>query len=185
MSMYEMVWIDGTEIFPGPWRATYLLKPDMEVLARSMADYGWLQPIVVQRSTNRIIDGHIRWEIAGSVKSVQKAHKGMVPVIYKDCSDTEAKLMHLRLNRSKGSTVAKKMSRLVRDIVFSGAYKEKDIKKMLAMSSDEVDIMMDGTLIKSRKIAEHKYSRAWVPVEAPASATESSAVIERPPNPDR
>jgi len=55
----------------------------------------------------------------------------------------------------------------------------------LAMSSDEVDIMMDGTLIKSRKIAEHKYSRAWVPVEAPASATESSAVIERPPNPDR
>lgn len=185
MSMLEMIWVEGTDIFPGPWRATYLLKPDMEVLARSMADYGWLQPIVVQRSTNRIIDGHIRWEIAGSVKSVRKASSGMVPVMYVDCSDTEAQMMHIRLNRAKGSTVAKKMSRIIRELVFSGLYSEKDIKKALAMSNDEVDIMMDGTLIKSRKVAEHKYSRAWVPVEAPASATESAAVIERPPNPDR
>jgi hypothetical protein len=181
----NIVWVDGSTLKPASWRASYVLAPDLEVLARSMDDYGWLQPIVVQQSKGVIIDGHYRWEIAGSMKSIRKTYKGLVPVIYEDCGDIDAMLLHLRLNRAKGATQAKKMSRIFRDIIMSGRYAETDLKRMLVMRNDEIDLMIDGTLIKNRKVAEHKYSRAWVPVEAPASVTEQAGFIERPPNPDR
>jgi hypothetical protein len=45
--------------------------------------------------------------------------------------------------------------------------------------------MLDGDLIKNRKILEHNYARAWIPIEAPSSKVEDVFVIERPPNPDR
>jgi ParB-like chromosome segregation protein Spo0J len=181
----ELVWVEGSSLKAAPWRATYILAPDLEVLSRSMDEYGWLQPIVVQKKTNMIIDGHYRWEIAGSSKTLRSKNRGMVPVIFEDCGDLEAMVMHLRLNRSKGATVAKRMSRIFRDVIRSGRYSESDMKHVLAMKNDEIDLMIDGTLIKNRKIAEHKYSKAWVPVEAPASITETAATIERPPNPDR
>lgn len=181
----NIVWVDGETLKPAKWRATYVLAPDLEVLARSMDDYGWLQPIVVQSGKNVIIDGHYRWEIAGASKSIRRNYKGLVPVVYEDCGDIDAMLLHLRLNRAKGSTIAKGMSRIFRDIIMSGRYAESDLKRMLVMRNDEVDLMIDGTLIKNRKIANHKYSQAWVPVEAPASVTEQAGFIEKPPNSDR
>jgi len=180
----EIEWINGEQLSAGPWRSSYLLKPDLEVLARSMAEYGWLQPIIVQSSTNRIIDGHVRWEIAGSSRAVKKKVKSHVPVILQDVSDLDAAFMHIRLNRSKGMSAAKQVSRVMRDLIMAGKVSEDELKKKLAMTSDEVDVMLDGTLLKHRKIDQHKYSRAWVPVEAP-SAEETTAFIERPPNEDR
>jgi hypothetical protein len=186
MNLLENIeWVDHKSLKPAKWRATYLLTPDLEVLSRCMEEYGWVQPIVVQSAKNTIIDGHYRWEVAGSSKTISKRYKGKVPVVYHECGDIEAMLMHLRLNRSKGSLFAKRMSRIVRDLIMSGRFSEAEIKKALVMRNDEMDLMIDGSLIKMRKISEHKYSQAWVPVEASASITEQSGIIERPPNPDR
>jgi len=182
--MEEITWVNGSDLSAGPWRATYLLKPDLEVLARSMADYGWLQPILVQRGTNRIIDGHLRWEIAGSSKSVKKVVGSEVPVIYQDCSDLDAAFMHVRMNRAKGVSLPKQVSRTVRDIIISKKLDQQTVKKKLAMTNDELEVMVDGTLLRHRNIKDHKYSQAWVPVEAPASE-DVSLSIERPPNLDR
>jgi len=185
MNKMEIVWVRGDSLQAAKWRATYILKPDLQVLAQSMDDHGWLQPIVVQKSTNLIIDGYHRWEISGTLKSHRKAYKGAVPVVFEDVNDIEAMMLHLRLNRGRGATLGKKMSRILKDCASSRKYNEKDIRRMLGMQADEYDIMLDGTLLKSRKVADHKYSNAWVPVEAPATITQQAAVIERPPNPDR
>jgi hypothetical protein len=54
------------------------------------------------------------------------------------------------------------------------------------MKGDELELMMDGSMIKHRKVPNHRYSRAWVPIEAPAGTVDKkSADIESPPNPDR
>jgi len=39
--------------------------------------------------------------------------------------------------------------------------------------------------LKGKKLSEHTYSRAWVPIEAPAGSSPQSVKIERPPNADR
>jgi hypothetical protein len=53
------------------------------------------------------------------------------------------------------------------------------------MRSEELSLMLDGDLIKTRKISEHNYARAWVPIEAPSNKSEDIVLIERPPNYDR
>jgi hypothetical protein len=53
------------------------------------------------------------------------------------------------------------------------------------MKSDELQLLIDGSLLKQRKISQHTYSRAWVPVEADAKITEIQMSIEKPPNADR
>jgi hypothetical protein len=50
------------------------------------------------------------------------------------------------------------------------------------MSEDEFDIFEEGTLIKKRKVKQHDYNQAWIPIES--SATEDFN-IERPPTPDK
>jgi len=182
--MKQIVMVNATDLTPGPWRTSYLLKPDLEVLARSLTDYGWLQPILVQEGTNRIIDGNIRWEIAGASKKAQKTLGKQIPVIYHECSDLDAAFMHVRMNRSKGVSLPKQVSRIVQNVALSRRYDEWNLRKKLAMTEEELAVMLDGTLLKHRNIADHKYSRAWVPVEA-ESAENVGPAIERPPNADR
>jgi len=178
-------YIKGEDLVAAPWRCTHVLKPDLEVLVRSMIEYGWLTPIVARKANNMIIDGHHRWQIAANVKEFRKATKGVVPVHYIDCNEYEAMMMHARLNRGRGSVTAKPLSNVIKRLLLSKIYNEESIRFALVMKNDELDLMIDGTLLKSKKVADHKYSQAWVPVEAPASITETSTIIERPPNPDR
>lgn len=177
-------WVEASVLKPAPWRTTYIIKTDMEVLARSMEDYGWLQPLVVQASTGVIIDGNYRWEIASNIPKLMKATNSQVPAIMVDCDDVDAMIMHGRLNRGRGSVLARRLSRIVQQVLRSKKFGEPDIKRMFAMHNDEMDMMVDGTLLKDRKISEHKYSNAWVPIEAPASAKDQAIAIERPPNAD-
>ena len=63
---------------------------------------------------------------------------------------------------------------------------EKDFVKRFCMKFDELELMMNPTIIKQRKIPDHNYSRAWVPVEAPPGTVDKMPVVtEAPPNPDR
>jgi ParB-like chromosome segregation protein Spo0J len=171
-------------IKPAPWRVNYVLKPDMLLLAESMNDYGWLQPIVVQKSTSYIIDGFHRWVTAQDSNFVKKYGK-TVPVIIVDVDNVDAMIMHVRLNRARGNIFAKPFSKLIRTLVVSDKYSADEIADMLNMSADEFDLMLTGGLLKQRKIPQHQYSKAWVPVEAPSKGELDNQVIERPPNADR
>jgi ParB-like chromosome segregation protein Spo0J len=177
--------IDGDRLVEAPWRTTYLLKPDQKVLASSLLDYGWLSPVIVHQKTAMIIDGHERWLIAGDEKKIVRRDKGRVPVVWIDCDEIEAMVMHIRLNRGRGAIQAKKLSTLFKQITRSGRYDKGELKKLFAMSTDEMDLLYDGGLLKTRKLDEHVYSRAWVPIEAPKGAPTPTMSIERPPNADR
>jgi ParB-like chromosome segregation protein Spo0J len=166
------------------WRINYVLKPDMDLLRLSMNDFGWLQPIVVRTQDMTVVDGTHRWVVAGE-KDFQKKHGADIPVVLVDCDEIDAMVMHIRLNRARGEVFAKPFSKLLKKIVLSDKYSPEDLEDILVMSPDEVDLMLAGGLLKLRKIPQHVYSRAWVPVEAPSPDSVQNATIERPPNPDR
>jgi ParB-like chromosome segregation protein Spo0J len=165
------------------WRANYILRPDVRLLTDSLIEYGWLQPIIA-RPDGTVIDGNYRLQIADS-KKVRKVLGEYVPVQIVDVDEIEAMAMHLRVNRSRGVPHAKQISRLVQKLVRSGSWDDGELKVLLRMSSDEFELLMDGTLFKKRNIADYSYSPAWIPVEAPAGATSVIPVIERPPNADK
>lgn len=176
-----------TSIRPSEWRATHVLKPDLRLLAASIADYGWLAPIVVRRSDSKIIDGFHRWVVAQNDKRIMQRDGGMVPVLWVDVDVADAMVMHVRLNRARGEFVARPMSDIVRQILRTRKYDEIQLADMLEMSDEEFLLLVDGSLLKIRKVSEHQYSAAWVPVEAPRPGEQitKDIAIERPPNPDR
>jgi ParB-like chromosome segregation protein Spo0J len=180
----EIELVDVSVLNKPTWHATHVLRPDLLVLSGSLADYGFMSPIIVQKSTNIIIDGYHRWMLVKDNKHMNKKFDGLVPVRYVDCDSLEARAMHMRLNRGRGALVAHKVSDIVRELIASGAYEEQDFDRILSMKYDELEILMDGTILKRKKISEHKYSRAWVPIEAPAGTVDSPN-IESPPNSDR
>lgn len=170
---------------PAPWRCNYVQAPEMKVLTRSIIEHGWIYPIVVSASTMEIIDGFHRWVCAQNDTTILERDAGLIPCILVDVAGMDAQIMHVQLNRAKGSLVAKKMSDLVRNIVHSKKFDEREIQKKLMMSSQELALLLDGTLFKSKKLSEHIYSRAWVPIEAEAGVSTQAVQIEKPPNADR
>jgi ParB-like chromosome segregation protein Spo0J len=166
------------------WGVNYVLKPDMNLLRLSMNEMGWVQPIIARAEDQTIIDGTHRWVIAGE-KQFQRSHGKDIPVLFFDCDLIDAMVMHIRLNRARGEIFAKPFAKLLKTIVLSDKYSAADLEDILVMSPDEVDLMLAGGLLKQRKIPQHTYSRAWVPVEAPSADKLNAVSIERPPNPDR
>jgi ParB-like chromosome segregation protein Spo0J len=183
--MQKIDYVPFAELNIAPFKATYILRPDLLTLSKSLVDFGFMLPIVVQKETNIVIDGNERVSLAKINKYVKKAVGNLCPVIYVECDTLEAQMMHLRLNRSRGNLLAKPTSGIIRNLVKSKKYSKEDLEEFLQMKHDEFYLLLDGSLLKHRKVSEHSYSRAWVPVEADPKATDSSISIERPPNSDR
>ena len=173
-----------SELRPAEWRATYMLKPDLKILTDSINDYGLLSPVIVQSGTGVIIDGFHRVLAVSKSQKLMKSYSAGIPCSVVDVGEVDAMIMHVRLNRGRGDVVAKYMSNIVKSVHRSRVYTIDEIDELLNMNVMESELMLDGSLIKMRKISEHAYSPAWVPIEAP-SAQVGDVKIERPPNPDR
>jgi len=150
---------------------TYVVAPDFRRLLNSIESYGILQPIICQESTDCIIDGLHRWEIAKLLEFPE------VPVVRVDVSDDEAAVLHVVLNRNRGIVVNKFLSELIQELVTDHDIDADDLQERLGLNDEEFHLLLDGSLIRMRKIKEHKYSPAWVPIESP---TGENIVVERP-----
>jgi ParB-like chromosome segregation protein Spo0J len=155
------------------WKVTHILRPDRLGLIESIRTFGVLQPIVTMMD-GTIIDGSARWSVVHDL--------GEKDVLVKrvDCNKAQAMLLHIQMNRCRGNIIPYRLGRIIRAL--SATSSEQEVMAALNMSSDEFDILFDGSLIKKRKVKEHTYNKAWIPIES--SSTEDFH-IERPPTPDQ
>ena len=127
--------------------------------------------VSIGQGGNMIIDGKARCEIALDLRMTD------VPVVEVECTEVEAMVLHVRLNRYRGDTVARRLSAIIRRILVSEVYDMDSLRNEFAMSHDEFDVLADGTVLKRRNISAHEYAAAWVPIE---SASGEDVRIERP-----
>tara|TARA_B100000287_G_C20425616_1_gene699351 strand:- start:267 stop:788 length:522 start_codon:yes stop_codon:yes gene_type:complete len=159
------------DLKPSDWKSVcYLVKPDYKQLTSSIQKYGILSPLVIIKD-GTIIDGYHRWIIANELKIRD------VPVVIVEVDKIEAMMLHIDINRYRGIVVAKYLSRVLQKIYQSGKYGVNELRKKLGMTLEEFQILLDGSLVKMRKIKQHTYSPAWVPIE---SASGEDIRIERP-----
>jgi len=182
MSSNETKLIEIDSLTPSPWRSTYIVKQDLRLLAASLKRYGWLSPIVAYgKEQVKIVDGHERVAISSANRELLVDGIFVPVVLLSNLSDVEAMIMHVTLNRAKGEILNARLSKLIRTIVNSGSYDANSLMQTLGMTSEEFQVLIDGSLMKMRKVSEHTYSRAWVPIEA---KQDERPKIERPPNAD-
>lgn len=182
----KIKYVDANQLVVPEWRATYVLRPELLVISGSLIEFGFIQPIHVRKSTNEIIDGSERYLLAINIDEIYEQLDGKIPVVFHDVDLIDAMIMHLRLNRGRSTVIAAKTSEIIRKAKRSGNYSDRDFNELLSMRNEELSLMLDGSVLKARKIKEHNYAKAWVPIEAPSSMTNPDRmVIESPPNPDR
>ncbi len=150
------------------WRTTYILAPDLTGLMGSIRTFGILYPVIAMED-GTIIDGYARWVAAHRLQLSE------MPVVFKDLNKVEAIILHIQLNRSRGQVVPYYLSRAIRTL--TTAIGERQVMNNLNMTADEYDILIDGSLLKKRKVDAHNYNAAWVPIE---SSSSEDFQIERP-----
>jgi len=175
----KIVFMNAKDIKDGPWRSTFILKPDLKALASSLNMFGWAQPLVVHASTNQLIDGHERLRLVAN-----NSLGNQVPVFMFEGDSIDAALLHLHLNRDRGDVKARDLSRIIKQVLRSRKFNEEQLMKHFSIGRDEFEVLLDGTLLKQRKVAEHNYSKAWVPIEA-AAGSSTDISFERPPTSDQ
>jgi hypothetical protein len=73
------------------------IKPsELEKLKRSLAEFGFVQPVVVNRRTSTIVGGHQR------VKAAQALGLESIPVVYVELDEARERALNLGLNRISG-----------------------------------------------------------------------------------
>ena len=92
MSKLEVVYVDIENVIP--YENNPRINDDaVEKVANSIREFGWQQPIVVDKH-NVIIVGHTR------LKAAQMLGEKQVPVVFADLSDERAKSYRLADNRT-------------------------------------------------------------------------------------
>jgi len=159
-------WVDADELKANAYNPNHVATPEMKLLEHSILTNGWIQPVLASRDSGVIIDGFHRWLISRESKKMGVKYGGKLPVVYLDVSDVEAKLLTVRINRAKGEHSSSQMSALVRSVIEDHGLTIEEVMEGIGAGKKEVELLLMPDVFKARKIAEHKYSRAWYPVEA-------------------
>lgn len=156
------------------WNANYILSPDKAVLKESIKTWGVVYPLIVNK-TGLVIDGAKRLVICQDLGITP-------PVTVVDAGEIESIILHIQINRGRGSISNWPLHRLIKRLVLAGDIHPELLKVRLGMTGVEFETLKEGDLIKKRNIPDHKYSPAWVPIES--SSDRQPIQIERPPTPD-
>jgi DNA modification methylase len=97
-----------------PYNPRTISDHDLEALARSMAAFGVVEPVVVNRRTGRIVGGHQR------VKAAQALGIEQLPVVHVDLDESQEKQLNLALNRISGEFDLEKLSDILRELEADG-----------------------------------------------------------------
>lgn len=157
-------WIGSRKLQANGWNPNVVFNQELNLLEESIITMGWIFPIIINPNYV-IIDGFHRWMLSTTSQKIRERDAEEVPCVVVDVSDREAMMMTVRMNRAKGTHVAFRMSDLVQTLIDDyGVTPEECIKKM-GMTTGEVDLLYDGSLLKHHKLEKYRYSNAWVPVE--------------------
>ncbi len=149
----EYVPIDS--IKPNPYNPNRQDEKEFGMLTESMAEDGFTQPIVVQRSTREIVDGEHRWRVG------RASGLDAVPVVFVDMTPEQMRISTLRHNRARGSEDQDLVADVLRDLAQLGALGWT--QQALRMSDEEINALIND-VSASDALAGASFTEGWTPV---------------------
>lgn len=166
-------WLPTRTLKPNLYNPNVVFTPELRLLEYSLLECSWLQPIIV--NVNRlIIDGFHRWKLSTESAAIRDRWFEEVPCVIFDINDAEAMMLTVRINRAKGTHVAVRLSDVVQELHNDLGISIDEIMRGCGMGRNEVELLLAGTLLKSRNLENYKYSKAWVPIETRHAAKEDA-----------
>lgn len=163
----NVIWRPSRTLNANDYNPNVVFTPELRLLEANILKLGWVQSILLSPGL-RIIDGFHRWRLSMDSAPIRDRWAEEVPTSIIECSEAEAMMITIRMNRAKGTHVAVRMSAIVQSLVNDHGLTEKEVREGIGASGEEFRLLVDGGLLKHRDLGNYKYSNAWVPVERPA-----------------
>lgn len=164
----EVVWVPRERLSANDWNPNHQAPPEFRLLALSILENGWTQPIVVRRHVDpdgrvgdrlEIVDGFHRWLVAEKPEVAELTH-GMVPiVVLPPTDDATARMATIRHNRARGVHGVMPMADIVADLVDRGL-EPPEIGRRLGMDEEEVERLLDRGQMPKRG-GTSAFGEAW------------------------
>lgn len=158
-------WVDPDTLHANDYNPNRVAPVEMRLLAVSIVEDGWTQPIVA-RSDGEIVDGFHRWTLGRTNPEVRAVAGGLVPVVrLPDVTDRSQQMMAtIRHNRARGAHYVVSMAEIVAELDQFGVPR-KEIQRRLGMDAEEVSRLLDRGQMTKRGRAEG-FGEAWRPAYA-------------------
>jgi ParB-like chromosome segregation protein Spo0J len=133
-----LTWVPRDDLQANGWNPNRQASPEMILLAVSILEDGWTQPIVC-RPDGVIVDGFHRWWVAGWPE-VAAATDGLVPVVTLDeaTSPEQQRMATIRHNRARGNHYLVSMADVVAELIDEWHVPADDLAARLGMDAEEV-----------------------------------------------
>jgi DNA modification methylase len=130
-----------------PYNPRQISEHDLEALRRSLRFFGTVEPIVVNKRSDRIVGGHQR------VKAAEAEGIERLPVVYVDLDDPSEKQLNLALNRIHGEWDLDKLADVLSELAAVGAdldltgFTELELDNLLKGADEPIDGLTDPDAI--------------------------------------
>jgi DNA modification methylase len=126
---------------PDPANARNISRSELDALTRSIREFGFVEPLLARRLDAVVIGGHQR------LRAARRLGLKVVPVIWLDLSQEEARLLGLALNRIGGEFDEPLLARLLADL--------KDVPGVdltrSGFGEDEIEDLLRGPEVQERR----------------------------------
>lgn len=164
-----VLWVSNELVEANDYNPNSVAPPEMELLAHSIVEDGYTQPIVTYRrkdSVIEVVDGFHRNRVGKENEDVKERVHGLLPVVTinrwrEDKSDRIAAT--IRHNRARGKHRIDAMAEIVMDLKRRN-WSPKKISKELGMDADEVLRLSQITGL-AEMFADRDFSEAWMAEE--------------------
>jgi ParB-like chromosome segregation protein Spo0J len=153
---HEFVTLPAAEIRPADYNPRVISNREMGKLRESVRRFGVLEPLVVRRADRHLLAGHQR------LRAALAEGLSAVPCVLVDCTDAEARVLNVALNKLGGSWDVPRLAGLLADLSRECG---PDGLSLTGFEPDEVD-----RLLGSLRDADLPGSPADEPAPDPAPA---------------
>lgn len=162
-------WVPSGTVHANDYNPNQVAPPEMELLAHSIGNDGYTQPIVAMRDEDgdgvEVIDGFHRHRVGKEHAAVQERVHGYLPVVQIRADRTgknDRIAATIRHNRARGKHQVESMSDIVLELKRRN-WTDKKIGKELGMDPDEVLRLAQITGL-AEAFKDREFSQAWDPV---------------------
>jgi ParB-like chromosome segregation protein Spo0J len=159
-----VLWVRNETVFANDYNPNSVAPPEMKLLAHSITEDGYTQPIVsfLNEEKREVVDGFHRNRVGKEIKEVRERVLGYLPVVTinesrEDKGDRIAAT--IRHNRARGKHKIEAMSDIVIELKRRNWSDEK-IGRELGMDADEVLRLTQITGL-AEMFADKDFSQAW------------------------
>lgn len=163
-------WLDRELLQANDYNPNHVATPEMKLLAQSILESGWTQPIVARPVGDRyeIVDGFHRWTVSGR-KDVGALTDGLVPVVVINPDPAHQMMATIRHNRARGKHHVVRMADIVDELVNKHEVDPEELKVRLGMDNEEVErLLMRGKMIE--RGAQPEFNASWRPADQTPNA---------------